>query len=340
MRTLIFPRCGFAYAQFGFVSGGRRDRMIAKHIRMKDSSKSRILRLVDYIADTQGKTQRVRDSFISNCIADDLRMAAREMYATQQKNTSSKGDKTYHLLISFRPGEEPGRDMVRRIEKEVCGKLGFGEHQRVAVVHKDTDNVHMHIVINMIHPRKLTMCTPFRDHFTLGRVCGELEKKYRLDHDNHDPSGKTQAERKAGDIEAMTGQESLVSWIRRECLPAMRAAESWEELHAELAKAGLSLALRGNGLAVSDRSGARVTGSKIDRAFSKEHLEKRLGAFRPAPAEVKSITPIKTYGRAPIVTGRDTALVDEYRRSREAAEKERSARLTAITADERQKVIT
>ena len=71
------------------------------------------------------------------------------------------------------------------------------------------------------------MRDPFQDHVILARAGEELERVHRLRPDNHTPTGKTKGERKADAMEATTGQESLLSWMRRECLPALRTANSW-----------------------------------------------------------------------------------------------------------------
>ncbi|MDR1519004.1 MAG: relaxase/mobilization nuclease domain-containing protein [Planctomycetota bacterium] len=307
--------------------------MIPKHIRMKNVARSNVLNLMDYLADAQGKTQRVAFAFVANCQAEDARMAAREMYCTQRKNFRARGDRTYHLMLSFRAGEEPDRETMRRIEREVCEKLGFGQHQRATVVHRDTDNLHMHVVVNKIHPKKLTIHDPFRDHSALATICAAAERKYRLEIDNHEPTGETAAGNKARDIEAMTGEESFIGFVRRECLAAMKTAASWESLHLDLARAGLALVLRGNGLVVADASGARAKSSAIDRSLSRSGLEKRLGAFRPASGDLAGMVPEKRYRREPV--GVDDPLKEEFGKQREIARAERQARLDAIDAGRR-----
>ncbi len=56
-------------------------------------------------------------------------------------------------MVSFREGERPTREQLADIEDRLCGALGFAEHQRVSAVHQNTDNWHMHIAINKVHPR-------------------------------------------------------------------------------------------------------------------------------------------------------------------------------------------
>jgi Relaxase/Mobilisation nuclease domain len=93
-------------------------------------------------------------------VHDDSPAPSREISATQQLNTRAISDRTYHLLVSLRAGENPDAQTLRVIEERFCKELGYAEHQRVSVVHHDTDNVHIHVAINKIHPRTLTLHNP------------------------------------------------------------------------------------------------------------------------------------------------------------------------------------
>ena len=62
----------------------------------------------------------------------------------------------------------PHRMRLQKIEAQFCEALGFGEHQRVSAVHTDTDNLHIHVAINKIHPKNLTIHNPYCDYQALG----------------------------------------------------------------------------------------------------------------------------------------------------------------------------
>ncbi len=129
--------------------------MIAKAFRMRNNGKTSMKRLVEYLTSDQNKRHRVADILIANCTYESPELAMREMLVTQARNRRATSDKTYHLMVSFRPGEDPTPETLRAVESAVCKKLGFGEHQRIAVVHHDTDSVHLHVAINKIHPKSL-----------------------------------------------------------------------------------------------------------------------------------------------------------------------------------------
>ena len=134
---------------------------------------SRFGKLVACLLDPQGKNTRVGEVSITNCVSTDTTWAVREIAATQRLNARAKSDRTYHLLISLRAGENPDAQTLRVIEERFCKALGYGEHQRISVVHHDTDNVHIHVAINKIHPTTFTIHNPGCDYKTL-KICSSI----------------------------------------------------------------------------------------------------------------------------------------------------------------------
>jgi hypothetical protein len=254
--------------------------MIVKHIPIRTMNRSSFSGLVQYITNAQDKNERVGDVCITNCISEQPAWAAIEAEMAQRQNTRSLVDKTYHMLVSFRAGEQPSADTLKSIEVHLCAALGYQEHQRVSAVHHDTDHLHIHIAINKVHPAKLTVHKPFRDYKILADAALKLEQEYGLDHDNH-IAQLTQGAAKAQDMEHTSGIESLIGWIKRGCLPELLSASSWEELHEVLIKNSLTLSERSNGLVITAKNGIAAKASSLHRQLSKPALEKRLGAFQP-----------------------------------------------------------
>jgi hypothetical protein len=145
---------------------------------MRSMKKSDFAELARYIADAQGKTERLGLVMVTNCQANTWDAAVAEVLATQRLNTRAKGDKTYHVLVSFRAGEHPDVATLKAIEERICTGLGYGEHQRVSAVHHDTDNLHIHIAINTIHPTRHTVHEPYYPHRKLAELCEALEWDY------------------------------------------------------------------------------------------------------------------------------------------------------------------
>src|SRR5271169_2564663 len=147
--------------------------MISKKVAMKTPEMGRFGKLVAYLLDPQGKKTRVGEVSITNCVSTDTTWAVREIAATQGLNARAKLDRTYHLLVSLRAGENPDAKTLRVIEERFCKALGYAEHQRISVVHHDTDNMHIHVAINKIHPTTFTLHNPGCDYKTL-KICSSI----------------------------------------------------------------------------------------------------------------------------------------------------------------------
>ena len=289
--------------------------MIIKHVPMRTVRKSNVVSLVDYLTNTQGRQERVGEITVTNCQSDRPDAASLEILNTQSLNTRAQSDKTYHLIVSFRPGEQPSVETLRAIEARICHRLGFGAHQRVSVLHQDTNNVHLHLAINKIHPTRYTLHEPYKAYRAFGELCDSLEEVFHLERDHHQVR-KTSGENRASDMERHAGTDSLIGWTQRECLEELRSAQTWAELHHVLHCHGLAIQPRGQGLVITDGQGTFVRASSVARDLSKLSLERRLGRFEP-PGSVQAIKPTRRYAPTPVQSRMDTrALYERYQQDR------------------------
>jgi hypothetical protein len=287
--------------------------MIAKHIPMSAAARSSFARLARYLTDGQGKEVRTGAVRITSCISDSADAAVLEVLNTQAMNTRSTADKTYHLIISFRRDENPDAATLAAIEDRLCEGLGFTGHQRISVVHEDTDNLHLHVAINKVHPTRYTIREPFRAYRTLAKLCDKLEDEFCLQKDNHTPK-QVGAENRASDMEHHAGLESLLGWIKRECKDQLLGAQSWEQLHTMLAENGLRIHPRANGLVITADDGTSVKASSVGREFSRPNLEQRFGPFESAPGQQVPRKPARRYQKQPLASAVDTTeLYSRYR---------------------------
>jgi hypothetical protein len=294
--------------------------------------------LVEYVTDSQDKDHRVGVVKSVNCHAATIDAAVTEVLATQQQNTRAKGDKTYHLLVSFREGEEIDDDTLSKIESALCESIGFGEHQRISAVHRDTDNLHIHVAINKIHPEKLTMIEPYNAYRTLSNVCERLEIEYDLEKDNHISKVRS-GEGRAQDMEAHSGQKSLMSWTREHCGEALQQAQSWQAMHQVLGEHGLHLEKRGNGLVIVSDNGEGIKASSVSRHLSKPALEKRLGEFE-AGERLEGVTEHQSrYRKQPISLKIDTTqLYQSYQQNAKQAEQQMQQLLSQVMKEKGRKL--
>jgi hypothetical protein len=288
---------------------------------------------LDYILDKKGGGERVAAIRITNCANEEPGLALAEIANIQERNTRSKIDKTYHLIVSFPPGEKPTPAQLHDIEDRLCEAIGLADHQRISAVHNDKDHFHFHVAINKVHPQTLKAITPYFDEMRLQAACIALETKHGLTPTNHQMPEHDQGKAK-GRAEAMELQgkrQSLIQWVRDEAGPALLKAQetgqSWQDLHKAAAACGLQIEPRGAGLVITVAGDkyARVKPSEIDRRLSFGALTSKWGKFQqprgPQPA------PERVYPRAPALTRSPSTaeLFKAFQRDRQRALNERKA---------------
>lgn len=274
--------------------------MISKHVHY-EAAHDNYGALARYIADAGHEGEKCLASWCAGCAADDdYELAIIEAQAVQSMNTRSQKEKTYHLLVSFRPEDEARLtpEAFKAIEERFAAALGFSEHQRHCGIHKNTNNIHMHVSYNMIHPERLTRHEPFRDYAARDKLCRELEKEYGLTVDNGREQRQENAlSHKVAAIEAHTGQESFESYAKRhkgKILDALGSAAHWQDLHEALKVYGLGIKPHGAGLVIVDQHDKHTAkASTVDRSLSAKRLQERFGAFQP----YRSLRPVQELSR-------------------------------------------
>lgn len=270
--------------------------MIVKKVaKMKKEGGGSFGGLVDYIMDVKNEGEKARDHQFANCTYEgDFSMNVEEIETIQSLNTMAKSDKTFHMIVSFVEDENPSLETMRAIEEEFVKSIGFENHQRLSVIHDNTNNLHMHIAINRIDPETLTIKDPFRDMFTLQNKAIELEEKYNLKPTNHLPKDREPV--KIKDKEIHSGVQSFLSWIKEDVGGEIKEVlkdetKSLDDLQKTLNKYNLELRERGAGIVISDKERPLyVKASDVDRSLSKGNLTKRFGEFKPSRIDEPSIT--------------------------------------------------
>ena len=308
--------------------------MISKHVHY-EAAHDNYGALARYIADAGHEGEKCLASWCAGCMADDdYDLAIVEAQAAQALNTRSQKEKTYHLLISFRPEDEARLtpEDFKAIEKRFAAALGYSEHQRHCGIHKNTNNIHMHVAYNMIHPERHTRHEPFGDYATRDKLCREIEREYGLTVDNGRERRRENAlTHKAATIEAQTGQESFESYAKRhkdKVLAALERASHWQDLHEAMKAHGLGIKPHGNGLVIYDLHGKHATkASTVGRSLSAKHLQEHFGEFRPYRS-LRQIQELSRYQAVPLQRSPERG---ELYAKFKAGIETRKSRLDAIT---------
>ena len=103
-----------------------------------------------------------------------------EMKMVSDYNTRCR-NKFLRIEIGIAPQDEKRLSLVsvRNLASNFAGRMGLANHQWVAVTHRDTDNMHIHIIANRISLYGEVYDTTFVSN-RAARVAEELSRKYGM----------------------------------------------------------------------------------------------------------------------------------------------------------------
>ncbi len=116
----------------------------------------------------------------TNCLS--AHTASAEMRAAADANPRVK-DPVYHCILSWQAGEHPTDEQVIEAAKAAQKAVGMEGHQYVYAIHRDTDNAHVHMMLNRVHPDTAKSVYPDRDFYKLDKCMREVELKQGWAHD-------------------------------------------------------------------------------------------------------------------------------------------------------------
>lgn len=230
-----------------------------------------------------------------------------------------------HWVLSWREGEQPTNLQADRAVSILLEQLGMADHQCIYALHRDTENVHLHVVVNRVHPSLLKVADPHNgfDRLAAARAVALIEHaqgwepeanaRYRVEcgelRDMRPRSRWRKISDKARRKEGETGEASRERRAIEVGAPLIEKASSWAELHSQLAGVGMRFQKKGSGavLVVGD---VAVKASSAGRGCSLGKLEKRLGPFVDPPPGL-AVVPIE-----PVPVASSSPMWADYARAR------------------------
>ncbi len=229
--------------------------------------------------------------------------APAEMQAVARQNSRIKASSDYHCVLSWREGEHPTPEQAFAAGQRALAALGMAEHQYVMAIHTDTENVHLHIAANRVHPETFRAVDVYRDYVRLDRACREVELEQGWSHERgihlvregrieKAPTSRSlhvpaHLSARARDMRAWSDERPFSEMVQMvaEDLKTVLASDrrSWDMVHGIFAEFGLRLESKGSGLIVVDRADPThvAKASQIARFASRARLEAVLGKFEP-----------------------------------------------------------
>lgn len=199
-------------------------------------------------------------------------------------------DPIYHFVISWAEGDNPDDEAMFSCAREAVERLGFGGHQYLSAIHRDTDNPHVHVAVNRVNPDTYKVKNPYNDYYTLGQLMTELEDRHGWASTPQGGPGGKPAQRADAH-----GDLTFEAWCKKRVVPVVQPllerekSASWSEVHQVLNALDVELVEHGQGLVfrTSSDTGTAVAikASAVHERFSKPRMERALGAFEAASEE-------------------------------------------------------
>ena len=251
--------------------------------------------LVEYIhapTDEHGQ-EKLLWSGAKNFLATTSTGRKAEMISLASESVHSKMPVT-HWIMSWQENEQPSYEQLEDAVNVFLERMGLVGHQVMYALHGNTANLHLHIVVNRMHPDLLKVVQPHRgfDIEEAHRIVAMLEHRQGWASENLprytiDENGEiirsprntvVKPQAKAEAFESATGEKSIQSIVQERGHSIIKNATSWCELHEGMATAGLRFEKKGSGGVIFVGEVA-VKASSIDRTFGMAKLCKRLGDY-------------------------------------------------------------
>jgi hypothetical protein len=216
-----------------------------------------------------------------------------------------------HWLLSWREGELPTPAEIDETVAMFVEHLGVGNQPCIYACHGDTDNRHVHLALNRYDPLSERMIeindgfTREAAHQAIALIVdrfgwqAEAEARYTVVNGRLVTAASAAARQKAGckplspkatSFESRTGYRSAQRIVQEDAVPLIKAARSWNDLHATLAEVGIRYDIVGTNGVTLTVDNERVKASSIDRAITRTQVEKRLGPFQPRGEAIHEVS--------------------------------------------------
>lgn len=234
-------------------------------------------------------------------------------------NPGIRSNPYYHVALNWQEGEHPNTEQVREACFHAMHALGMEQCDAVWAIHRDTDNDHVHLVINRVRSEdSKVVAVPAWDYLKLDKAMREIEVKQGWANSNgpwialevegnteivrmsrkerrargllkeanlvSDGSGLSQSAIRA---EKNSGEDSFQRWVAGK--PAVLLKDvlaqdhaTWQKVHEALAVQGLRMIPKGSGMIVV---GEGEDGSQLAAKAS------QMGRFATKAALEKALGP-------------------------------------------------
>ena len=273
-------------------------------------------------AGAAGDPDRVAWVATRNLATDRPDLAAKVMKATADLSVRVERP-AYHLIISWHPDERPTREAMIQVAETTLADIGLSEHQALLIGHKDSSNLHLHAMINRVHPETGVAWSTSHDYPRIERsmrrqaeaqgfipVPGRHTEPERFKDCALTPArGEYQLLRKKGRAAVLQWSMAQTKALGERLKGTFDEAQSWDEVEQALEAFGGELVAKGQGLVITDRARSGYAKLSALRASIRlKELEARFGQTWGAHRTDQPRQSREHGGTRPLVTEMDVVL--------------------------------
>ncbi|MEP6513890.1 MAG: relaxase/mobilization nuclease domain-containing protein, partial [Parafilimonas sp.] len=174
-----------------------------------------------------------------------------------------------HITLSFAKGEYLGNNKLTLVSEACAKELGFENNQYIAVLHKDTQHQHVHIVVNRIGFDKRTV-SDSNNYQKIANFCRKTELKYGLQQVLNPTRFLSKVERNLPRNDARKKQLGLI--IRG----AIHKSKDFNHFVALMQSQGYKV-LKARGISFVDDKKVKIKGSEV--GYSLATIQRNLNAL-------------------------------------------------------------
>lgn len=169
---------------------------------------------------------------------------------------SSRTEKpVLHISLRLAPGETLPKDQWMEIAEQCAKEFGVADHQYICVLHKDTQQPHIHIVANRVgFDGKAAKDN--NNYRRMAALCRRLEKQYNL-KEVLSPKTFLSAQEKQ-----LPRSDQRKERLKRDIRTVLVKANSYPEFEKQMQALGYTV-LKGRGISFIDEKKVKTKGSEV-----------------------------------------------------------------------------
>ncbi|HVU93719.1 MAG TPA: relaxase/mobilization nuclease domain-containing protein [Puia sp.] len=176
----------------------------------------------------------------------------------------------FHLSMRLANGDKLTNEQWREVAREAAKEFQFDQNQYVVILHKDTQQPHIHIVANRIGYQGKT-ANDSNSYLRMAQLCRRMEQKYDLQEVQSPRRFLSPKERQA------PRQDQRKERLKEKIVGALNGSKDFPEFEKRITAEGYRVD-KGRGIAFEDDKNVRIKGSEV--GYSLSTIEKTLAENR------------------------------------------------------------